>query len=114
MLSPSAEMTTEPTVGVSELLIFHPVDTIAKRLMSNKAKVSSQLTHSGGRANFIKGLVLHELDHFPRCSLGASVQEDAVAIPWSRLCRGLQDLPANLQVWRSTMVQRLDQETLQR
>jgi len=26
---------------VSELLIFHPVDTIAKRLMSNKAKVSS-------------------------------------------------------------------------
>lgn len=27
--------------GVSELLIFHPVDTIAKRLMSNKAKVSS-------------------------------------------------------------------------
>jgi len=26
--------------GVAELLIFHPVDTIAKRLMSNKAKVS--------------------------------------------------------------------------
>ncbi|KZT22132.1 mitochondrial carrier protein [Neolentinus lepideus HHB14362 ss-1] len=28
------------TSGVAELLIFHPVDTIAKRLMSNKAKVS--------------------------------------------------------------------------
>jgi len=27
--------------GVAELLIFHPVDTIAKRLMSNKAKVRS-------------------------------------------------------------------------
>jgi hypothetical protein len=27
------------TLGVAELLIFHPVDTIAKRLMSNKAKV---------------------------------------------------------------------------
>ncbi|KAG6375102.1 Mu homology domain-containing protein [Boletus reticuloceps] len=26
--------------GVAELLIFHPVDTVAKRLMSNKAKVS--------------------------------------------------------------------------
>jgi len=26
--------------GVAELLVFHPVDTIAKRLMSNKAKVS--------------------------------------------------------------------------
>jgi hypothetical protein len=28
------------SLGVAELLIFHPVDTIAKRLMSNKAKVS--------------------------------------------------------------------------
>ncbi|KAF5386714.1 hypothetical protein D9615_002076 [Tricholomella constricta] len=28
--------------GVAELLIFHPVDTVAKRLMSNKAKVSFQ------------------------------------------------------------------------
>ena len=28
-------------VGIAELLIFHPVDTIAKRLMSNKAKVST-------------------------------------------------------------------------
>ena len=27
------------SLGVAELLIFHPVDTIAKRLMSNKAKV---------------------------------------------------------------------------
>lgn len=26
--------------GVAELLVFHPVDTIAKRLMSNKAKVT--------------------------------------------------------------------------
>ena len=26
-------------VGVAELLIFHPVDTVAKRLMSNKTKV---------------------------------------------------------------------------
>lgn len=28
------------TSGIAELMIFHPVDTIAKRLMSNKAKVS--------------------------------------------------------------------------
>ena len=26
--------------GIAELLIFHPVDTVAKRLMSNKGKVS--------------------------------------------------------------------------
>ena len=25
--------------GIAELLVFHPVDTIAKRLMSNKSKV---------------------------------------------------------------------------
>jgi len=30
-------------VGIAELLIFHPVDTIAKRLMSSKAKVSTFL-----------------------------------------------------------------------
>ncbi|KAG6877419.1 hypothetical protein C0993_007662 [Termitomyces sp. T159_Od127] len=28
------------SAGIAELLIFHPVDTVAKRLMSNKAKVS--------------------------------------------------------------------------
>ena len=27
------------SAGVAELVIFHPVDTIAKRLMSNKSKV---------------------------------------------------------------------------
>jgi len=31
------------SLGVAELLVFHPVDTIAKRLMSNKGKVSTFL-----------------------------------------------------------------------
>ena len=26
-------------LGIAELLLFHPVDTVAKRLMSNKTKV---------------------------------------------------------------------------
>ena len=30
---------SDRSAGVAELLVFHPVDTIAKRLMSNKAKV---------------------------------------------------------------------------
>lgn len=29
--------------GVAELIVFHPVDTIAKRLMSNKSKVRREL-----------------------------------------------------------------------
>ncbi|KAJ7221492.1 mitochondrial carrier protein [Mycena pura] len=32
--------------GVAELLIFHPVDTVAKRLMSNKAKMSWSTANS--------------------------------------------------------------------
>jgi hypothetical protein len=28
------------TAGIAELMVFHPVDTIAKRLMSNSGKVS--------------------------------------------------------------------------
>ena len=98
--------------GVSELLIFHPVDTIAKRLMSNKAKVLPQLAHRGSRTYLIKGLVLPELDRFPGCCLSTSAQEAAVTIPWSRVCCRIQDLSADIQVWRSTMVQRLDQEKL--
>lgn len=35
----ASEATNWYLQGVAELLIFHPVDTVAKRLMSNKAKV---------------------------------------------------------------------------
>ncbi|TFK57651.1 mitochondrial carrier protein [Heliocybe sulcata] len=38
--SGTARILGSGTAGVAELLIFHPVDTIAKRLMSNKNKVS--------------------------------------------------------------------------
>jgi len=31
-------------LGIAELLIFHPVDTVAKRLMSNKSKVNFLFT----------------------------------------------------------------------
>lgn len=34
------------TVGIAELLIFHPVDTIAKRLMSNKSKFTMSTANS--------------------------------------------------------------------
>ena len=39
----------EAFAGVAELVVFHPVDTIAKRLMSNKSKVrqSSRVAHFG-------------------------------------------------------------------
>ncbi|KAI0313810.1 mitochondrial carrier protein [Amylostereum chailletii] len=39
--SGAARVLGSGTSGVAELLIFHPVDTIAKRLMSNKVKMSS-------------------------------------------------------------------------
>lgn len=39
--SGTARVLGSGTSGIAELLVFHPVDTIAKRLMSNKsAKVS--------------------------------------------------------------------------
>ncbi|KAK2460703.1 hypothetical protein APHAL10511_007173 [Amanita phalloides] len=38
--SGAARILGSGTSGVAELLIFHPVDTVAKRLMSNKAKAS--------------------------------------------------------------------------
>lgn len=53
-------------LGVAELVVFHPVDTIAKRLMSNKGKVSILMRlyipdHTD--AWLILGLVLHTLAH---------------------------------------------------
>jgi len=44
--SGAARVLGSGTSGVAELLIFHPVDTIAKRLMSNKAKVSFSALNS--------------------------------------------------------------------
>ncbi len=41
--SATARVLGSGTSGIAELLVFHPVDTVAKRLMSNKdsaAKVS--------------------------------------------------------------------------
>ncbi|KAG9225717.1 hypothetical protein CCMSSC00406_0007574 [Pleurotus cornucopiae] len=38
--SGTARVLGSGTSGIAELLIFHPVDTVAKRLMSNKGKVS--------------------------------------------------------------------------
>lgn len=39
--SGTARVLGSGTSGIAELLIFHPVDTVAKRLMSNKGKVSN-------------------------------------------------------------------------
>ena len=81
--------------------------------MSNKAKVLPQLAHIGSWANLIEGLVLlTELDTFPRCGHSASAQEACVAFPWSWIRCGIQGFAADLQVRRSTVVQRFDQEKL--
>jgi hypothetical protein len=36
--SAQARLLGSGTSGIAELMIFHPVDTVAKRLMSNKDK----------------------------------------------------------------------------
>ena len=41
-------LTGEFLTGIAELLIFHPVDTVAKRLMSNKAKVCRRVLNYSG------------------------------------------------------------------
>ena len=41
----TARLIGSSTAGILELLIFHPVDTIAKRLMTNKQKVNTYIVH---------------------------------------------------------------------
>ncbi|TKA70888.1 Mitochondrial GTP/GDP carrier protein 1, partial [Friedmanniomyces simplex] len=40
-MAPTAPAALSGTAGIAELAIFHPVDTIAKRLMSNQGKIAS-------------------------------------------------------------------------
>ncbi|KAH8107445.1 mitochondrial carrier protein [Phellopilus nigrolimitatus] len=42
--SGTARILGSGTSGIAELLVFHPVDTIAKRLMSNKSKIAGNLS----------------------------------------------------------------------
>ena len=39
--SATARLLGSGSAGIAELMVFHPVDTIAKRLMSNQGKVAS-------------------------------------------------------------------------
>ena len=57
--------------GIAELLVFHPVDTIAKRLMSNKSKVR---LHASLRWHYIG---LRSLTCSPLARARASVQVSA-------------------------------------
>ncbi|KAH9483537.1 Mitochondrial GTP/GDP carrier protein 1 [Psilocybe cubensis] len=64
--SAAARVLGSGTSGIAELLIFHPVDTVAKRLMSNKAKVSaSTLSPIIFRDAASKPLVTKFLSLFP-------------------------------------------------
>lgn len=42
--SAQARLLGSGTSGIAELLVFHPVDTVAKRLMSNKDRAASMAT----------------------------------------------------------------------
>ena len=107
--------------GVAELLVFHPVDTVAKRLMSNKAKVMNasvflllQQSLIGTFFRELEGLVLNPLlDHLSGSGWRAVGTQGLVVVSGSRIRRRIQSAPTGLQIRWSAMVQRLDHETLQ-
>lgn len=102
-------------VGVAELVVFHPVDTIAKRLMSNK--VRSHASYFCYIKLILYGLlgviVLAFVNHLPGTCLCSSGSKTAVAVPRFGVRSWLQGYAANLQVWWSAILQRLDHEALQ-
>lgn len=91
----SLQMTYQliPDAGVAELIIFHPVDTVAKRLMSNKSKVPScyvcAVLSTYGKA--IGVIYITVTNHLPRCSCSSLGPQTSVIVPWSWLRRWLQD-----------------------
>ena len=116
--------------GVAELLVFHPVDTIAKRLMSNKSKVCHSLS-AGTRAPRPRlcpptscsptphpprtGVRLVALpDHLQGVRDRAPRPQAPLPLPRARLRRGLQGHPAHIQVRRPALVLRHPQPPLPR
>jgi len=71
----------DSTSGVAELLVFHPVDTVAKRLMSNKNKVCALIGTSCSRIKYLacrsrsrqfrlsSSAMLQVNQYFPSCCL---------------------------------------------
>lgn len=79
--------------GIAELLIFHPVDTVAKRLMSNKAKVcrgvwpDSQRSRESHSTGIMGNSRAHPLQGTCVCT---GRKEIPFTIPRSGICSRLQ------------------------
>lgn len=112
----NAQIDWTSVTGVAELLIFHPVDTIAKRLMSNQAKVTINNDHVSivFDGTFITpGLVIHVEPHtFPGRSIRTGPSQIYLSFPWPWVCCRLQSRATDVQIRRSAVVQRLDQTAL--
>ena len=107
----------ESFTGVAELLIFHPVDTIAKRLMSNKAKVWANagyyLRLVSNETLISSGFVLYIEPHtLPGCRNCTTPSQVYLSLPGPWVCCRLQSCATDVQVRRPAMVQWLDQTAL--
>ncbi len=80
--SAQARLSARVSPVFAELLVFHPVDTVAKRLMSNK----------------VSGLSMAQVVFKDKATANLSTKF-RLSFPRSWLRSGLQSSSANLQVW---------------
>ncbi|KAJ7467976.1 mitochondrial carrier protein [Mycena latifolia] len=93
-------------LGITELLIFHPFDTVAKRLMSNKAKV--RIIHLFLREKSNKWADLmghHEPDPLPRSRNGLTAEKVPLAVPGLGYAVGYKVAQRPLQ-WLNDLITR--------
>ncbi|CAM9855657.1 unnamed protein product, partial [Discosporangium mesarthrocarpum] len=74
----TARVVGSAAAGVSELLLFHPVDTTAKRLMSNRGRFQGSLSEKAAALNMVifkdaaeLGTIRKYLSLFPGLGFGA-------------------------------------------
>lgn len=97
------------TAGIAELIVFHPVDTIAKRLMSNATRVRNRV-HQLLLDSFVLTFVFPghvclcaEQCHLQTIRLRPRLLKIHLPLPWSGLRCRLQSLSKSVQIWRCSV-----------
>ena len=106
----TAPLTSSGSAGIAELIIFHPVDTIAKRLMSNQGRVAtaSRLNEVVFKDKAQVSAVKKFGSLFPGLGYAAAYKVGRTILSGkAQLLTGDIGAAKNIQIWRPTFRQRL-------
>ncbi len=108
--SNAARILGSGSAGIAELAIFHPVDTIAKRLMSNEGKMNPSMLNQvifKDKAHASAGRKFASLFPGLGYAAGYKVRPCMKELLGKILLRPVIDFTKDLQIWRTAICSRL-------